>query len=516
MNITQRLLATLSLLLFAMLAVGLDGIWQLRSAQERFSYFNDNTLASVRTLSDLRDTVSSMRLATYLYPLSPTDAGRAEALAALAAADKSFDEKLAYYQRSILSGDADRKLLEADRAAAKRYRAERERFLERFAAGDSATALGMLMGGSLYDAAVELRAAINEHVAYNAGLGEEVVARNGAAYEAALKMFSVIIALAFATCVAMGYSLYRRIHGSLAEIEETLRYVSDSLDLDRRALVRHKDEIGRTAVAFNHLIERVASALRAVRMSTDSVSTAAQQIAAGNADLSSRTEQQAASLEQSAASMEQLTATVRQNADNARQASGLADNAADVAEHGATAVQQMVDTMGAISTSSARIAEITNLIEGIAFQTNILALNAAVEAARAGEQGRGFAVVAGEVRSLAQRSSSAAREIKDLIDTSVDTVRKGSSQAEDAGRTMTDLRQAVRRVSDIISEIAAASREQSTGIEQVNQAVGQMDEVTQQNAALVEEAAAAAQSLEEQSHRLRDTVATFRLSPAAA
>ncbi|EHP42298.1 Methyl-accepting chemotaxis protein [Cupriavidus basilensis OR16] len=195
-----------------------------------------------------------------------------------------------------------------------------------------------------------------------------------------------------------------------------------------------------------------------------------------------------------------------------RQASGLADNAAEVAEQGGAAVQQMVETMGAISTNSTRIAEITTLIEGIAFQTNILALNAAVEAARAGEQGRGFAVVAGEVRSLAQRSSSAAKEIKDLIDTSVNTVRQGSAQAEDAGRTMSEIRQAVRRVSDIIGEIAAASREQSTGIEQVNQAVGQMDQATQQNAALVEQAAAAAQSLEEQSHKLRDTVATFHVA----
>ncbi|MFJ1257899.1 methyl-accepting chemotaxis protein [Cupriavidus sp. CuC1] len=327
-----------------------------------------------------------------------------------------------------------------------------------------------------------------------------------------MTVFSAIIACAFLVTGALGYSLYRRIHNSLAEIEQTLRYVSASLDLDRRASVRHEDEIGRTAVAFNQLIERVASALRAVRLATDSVSMAAHQIAAGNEDLSTRTEQQATSLEQSAASMEELTATVRQNADNARQASGLADNAAEVAEYGSTAVQQMVETMGAISSSSTRIAEITTLIEGIAFQTNILALNAAVEAARAGEQGRGFAVVAGEVRSLAQRSSSAAKEIKDLIDTSVGTIRQGSAQAEDAGRTMSEIRQAVRRVSDIIGEIAAASREQSTGIEQVNQAVGQMDRVTQQNAALVEQAAAAAHSLEEQSHTLRDTVATFQLA----
>ncbi|NUA28222.1 methyl-accepting chemotaxis protein [Cupriavidus basilensis] len=512
MNITQRLLGTLSLALVAMLAVGVGGIWQLRESQERFTYFHDNTLASVRTLSELRDTVSTMRVSLYLYALSPEASSRSEAVAALAKADEVFDGTVVHYERTDLSDETDRKLLAADRAAMKQYRAERGRFLGLFAAGDAEGARGMLMGGSLFVAAKALHTAINEHVAYNAGLGEQLVSRNAKAYTLALTIFSAIIAGGFLVTGAMGYSLYRRIHVSLAEIEQTLHYVSKSLDLDRRALVRNEDEIGRTAVAFNQLIERVASALREVRMSTDSVSTAARQIAAGNADLSTRTEQQAASLEQSAASMEEMTATVRQNADNARQASTLANSAADVAEHGSTAVQQMVETMGAISTSSTRIAEITTLIEGIAFQTNILALNAAVEAARAGEQGRGFAVVAGEVRSLAQRSSSAAKEIKDLIDTSVDTVRQGSTQAEGAGKTMSEIRQAVRRVSDIIGEIAAASSEQSTGIEQINQAVGQMDQVTQQNAALVEQAAAAAQSLEEQADKLRETVATFQLA----
>ncbi|MDF3834495.1 methyl-accepting chemotaxis protein, partial [Cupriavidus basilensis] len=345
-----------------------------------------------------------------------------------------------------------------------------------------------------------------------ADLGERAVVHNRAQYDTVVAVFAAVIAVAMLVTGYLAVTVYRRIHSSLAEIEHTLEYVSDSLDLDRRAPVGSMDEIGRTATAFNRLLERVAGALREVRHSTESVGVAARQIAAGNTDLSARTEQQAASLEETASSMEQLTTTVRQNADNARQASGLASNAADVAEHGSSAVQQMVQTMGAISASSNRIAEITSLIEGIAFQTNILALNAAVEAARAGEQGRGFAVVAGEVRSLAQRSSSAAKEIKDLIESSVDTVRTGSAQAEGAGKTMDEVRQAVKRVSDIIGEIAAASDEQSAGIEQVNQAVGQMDEVTQQNAALVEEAAAAAQSLDDQAGKLRDTVSTFRLA----
>lgn len=248
-----------------------------------------------------------------------------------------------------------------------------------------------------------------------------------------------------------------------------------------------------------------------VRTSASNIATGATQIASGNVDLSSRTEEQASSLEETASSMEELTATVKQNADNAQQASTLAASASDVAKKGSVVVGQVVETMADISTSSSRIAEITGLIEGIAFQTNILALNAAVEAARAGEQGRGFAVVASEVRALAQRSSSAAKEIKDLITTSVQMIQDGSALAGEAGKTMADVTRAVVRLSDIVHEIAAASGEQSRGIEQVNQAITQMDDMTQHNAALVEEATAASKSLEEQGVLLNKAVAFFRL-----
>ncbi|WP_321893006.1 methyl-accepting chemotaxis protein [Paraburkholderia tropica] len=252
-----------------------------------------------------------------------------------------------------------------------------------------------------------------------------------------------------------------------------------------------------------------------VRTFADGISTGSSQIASGSVDLSSRTEQQAASLQETAASMEELTSTVKQNAENAQQASSLSANASEVAGRGNQAVSRVVDTMGDISASSSKIAEITGIIEGIAFQTNILALNAAVEAARAGEQGRGFAVVASEVRSLAQRSSSAAKEIKDLINASVQKIQDGSSLANEAGETMMEVTQAVARVTDIMGEIAAASTEQSRGIEQVNQAITQMDEVTQQNAALVEEAAAAAKSLEDQGRQLNHAVSFFRVDPSA-
>ncbi|WEY39957.1 MULTISPECIES: methyl-accepting chemotaxis protein [Paraburkholderia] len=249
-----------------------------------------------------------------------------------------------------------------------------------------------------------------------------------------------------------------------------------------------------------------------VRTAADSIATGSSEIASGNQDLSQRTEQQASALQETASSMEELTSTVRQNAENAQQASALAGNASEVAHKGSTVVGQVVETMTDISHSSSKIAEITGIIEGIAFQTNILALNAAVEAARAGEQGRGFAVVASEVRSLAQRSSSAAKEIKDLIAASVQKIQDGSRLADDAGSTMVEVTQAVARVTDIMGEIAAASTEQSRGIEQVNVAITQMDEVTQQNAALVEEAAAASKSLEDQGHQLTEAVSFFRLS----
>jgi methyl-accepting chemotaxis protein len=244
--------------------------------------------------------------------------------------------------------------------------------------------------------------------------------------------------------------------------------------------------------------------------SSEAVMSGTSQIAAGNTDLSARTEQQAASLQETAAGIEELTATVKQNSENARQANGLADNANQVALEGRRIVGQVVDTMSGIQESSGKIAEIIGIIEGIAFQTNILALNAAVEAARAGEEGRGFAVVASEVRSLAQRSSSAAKDIKALIEASGSRVETGAELVASAGETMEKVGIAIQRVTDIMGEIASASHEQSRGIEQINQAITQMDEVTQQNAALVEEAAAAAGSLEHQAQQLRTAVSVFR------
>ncbi|MDR5779426.1 methyl-accepting chemotaxis protein [Caballeronia sp. LZ065] len=286
-------------------------------------------------------------------------------------------------------------------------------------------------------------------------------------------------------------------------------------DLRREVVVTSRDEMGQLLAGLARMRASLLDTVRSVRSGSESIASATQEIAAGNTDLSSRTEEQASALQETASSMEELTGTVRQNADNARQASTLAANASAIAGKGSAVVTQVVDTMREINGSSSKIADIITIIEGIAFQTNILALNAAVEAARAGEEGRGFAVVAGEVRSLAQRSSAAAKEIKELIDTSVARVQTGSALVDEAGRTMAEISGAVQRVTDIMGEIAAASQEQSSGIEQVSRAVTQMDEVTQQNAALVEEAAAAAQSLEDQAGRLRQAVAVFQVAEGA-
>ncbi|MGY1411261.1 methyl-accepting chemotaxis protein [Luteimonas sp. A611] len=296
----------------------------------------------------------------------------------------------------------------------------------------------------------------------------------------------------------------------LGQIGALLSAVAEG-DLSRRVDAGLPGRFGEVAGDANRTVERLAEIVGQIRGGSDAINAAASEIAAGNDDLSRRTEQQAAALEETASSMEELTSTVRQNADNARQANELAIGAVGVASQGGEVVGRVVETMSAISESSNRIADIIGVIDGIAFQTNILALNAAVEAARAGEQGRGFAVVATEVRSLAQRSADAAKEIKTLITDSADKVRHGNELVDQAGRTMGEIVTSVKRVTDIIADISAASQEQSAGIEQVNQAITQMDEGTQQNAALVEEATAAARSMEQQAGQLVQTVAVFRV-----
>lgn len=334
-------------------------------------------------------------------------------------------------------------------------------------------------------------------------------------YETLLGHLAVVLVIGAVISLAM-LLIIRNVRASLGGEPGQAARLAASIaqgDLTQVVEVRPHDKTSMMA-AMNEMQNRLQRTIGEIRRSAESIASATQQIAAGNSDLSQRTEQQATSLQETAASMEELTATVKQNADNARQASGLAHNASEIATRGNDVVSRVIGTMGEINDSSRQIAEIIGVIEGIAFQTNILALNAAVEAARAGEQGRGFAVVAGEVRSLAQRSGTAAKEIRQLISASVERVHNGSTLVQQAGTTMGEILQAVQRVTDIMGEIAAASEEQSSGISQVGRAVTQMDEVTQQNAALVEQAAAAAASLQDQAARLREAVNAFRVDGA--
>ena len=312
----------------------------------------------------------------------------------------------------------------------------------------------------------------------------------------------------------IGFMLIRSITRPLDSAVKLARAVAEG-DLTQRIDVHSTNEVGQLMQALRDMNDSLVKVVAEVRIGTDTMATASTQIAAGNLDLSSRTEEQASSLEETASSMEELTSTVRQNAENARQANQLVVSTADIAAKGGQVVGQVVDTMASIKDSSRKIADIIGVIDGIAFQTNILALNAAVEAARAGEQGRGFAVVASEVRNLAQRSAGAAKEIKALIEDSVGKVDAGGRLVDQAGEAMEDIVTSVQLVADIIGGTATASQEQSAGIEQVNQAITQMDDVTQQNAALVEEAAAAAESLQDQAAKLAEAVSVFRLEGGA-
>ncbi len=340
--------------------------------------------------------------------------------------------------------------------------------------------------------------------------------RSAEAAQRSQNALGLIVALAAAALLsgaAIAWLIQRSITRPLARALELAEAVAAG-DLSREVTIDSTDEIGRLLQALRTATGNLGRMLHEVRSNAESVSTASAEIAQGNLDLSQRTEEQASALQQTAATMEQLGATVRNNAGNAKQANDLAHDASDLAVRGGLVVGQVVDKMKGISESSRRISDIIGTIDAIAFQTNILALNAAVEAARAGEQGRGFAVVAGEVRILAKRSADAAKEIKSLIGASVERVEQGTALVDRAGTAMTEVVASIKRVSEIVAEISAASTEQSSGIQQVGDAVGQMDLVTQQNAALVEESAAGAESLKGQAQQLVQAVAVFKLAPA--
>ena len=513
MTIAKRLYALILSVVLGLVALAGFSIYEMDRVYTAASYATTNTVPSLLTLHDAFVPFSQVRAAVWQH-LASKDATKHDKLEAeIVEARTAIGKALDKYEKENLSDEQDKALLATDRAVLLRYDAMRDKVLALSKAGELDAARDLLLTNQ--PIIKELVDAFAAHHGYNEKLAN-MGAAEGIATAASARWISSGLALAVMVLVAgMGLLLARRIAASLKNAIEVAHTIAGG-DLSVQISATSKDEVGQLMTAMAEMSESLVRIVAEVRSGTETIGTASSEIAAGNLDLSARTEQQAGSLEETASAMEELTATVRQNSDNARQAKQMAVSASDKAVRGGEVMGDVIRTMEAIDSASNKIADIISVIDGIAFQTNILALNAAVEAARAGEQGRGFAVVATEVRNLAHRSAAAAKEIKTLISDSVEQVEQGGKLVQQAGAAMTEVVDTVRSVTDIVSEISAASAEQSTGIDEINRAITQMDEVTQQNAALVEEAAAASQSLQEQAGNLASVVGAFKLAQGQA
>ena len=491
-------------LLVAVLLVGLYSMGQLSARTHDIVADKNVKMAAANTMSD---NVRNITLAITSVVVAPTEALVQAELAKIGEARKKYGAAKETLQKKI-STDKETALMAELDAALKSGAPLNNKVIELRNAGQTEEAIAFLTQQAAPSLKIVL-GALDSLVAYEAqqaaqaATDAETLSANARAYMIILGSVAVLLGAFVAWIITR--SITHPINAAVS-VAETVA----SGDLSSHIVVNSSDETGRLLGALKAMNTSLLGVVAQVRHGTDAISTASSEIAAGNLDLSSRTEEQASSLEETASAMEELTSTVKQNADNARQANQLAKSASEVAVRGGSIVSQVVDTMGTINESSKKIVDIIGVIDGIAFQTNILALNAAVEAARAGEQGRGFAVVATEVRNLAHRSASAAKEIKELIAASVANVDTGSRLVNEAGQTMSDIVDSIVRVTDIMGEITSATHEQTIGIEQINMAIAQMDEVTQQNAALVEEAAAASQSMQEQAGELAHVVGFFK------
>ncbi len=517
LKIRTLVVAALSLLVAMMLVIGVMGLY---GAQRSVGLIRDVILADQKSAYDQKSIRLDMELARsqILQALqhNPTlswsqlhDHALTVHFSQIDALANATTEKWTRYSASITNGEekrlAEEWFAKSDNLGVAHIKAAADAI--RAGDWDGAEATLIKKINPSYRVGDEAMAALTRASKERAAANEADVA---ASLRHTAYVSGGVLLLAVLVGVAVGAAMIRAISAPLAEATAIASRVAAG-DLTGRIEARGSNEIGTLLAALSKMKANLAGIVAEVRASTQTISSASTQISAGNMDLSERTCGQASSLEQTAASMEQLTGTVRQNADNARQANQLAVSASEVAVRGGGVVAEVVDTMGAINASSRKIVDIIGVIDGIAFQTNILALNAAVEAARAGEQGRGFAVVATEVRNLAQRSAGAAKEIKQLIGDSVSKVDSGARLVDEAGATMKEIVNSIHRVTDIMGEITQASEEQTSGLDQINQAIGQMDSITQQNVALVEEAAAASASLQDQVGVLSGVVDVFVL-----
>ncbi len=508
LKIGTRLALGFALVLVLLIAASLFSTYQLRTLAEANRALLEMPLTKEHLVADWnRNVFGAIRRTTAIVKSAD------DSLTAFFAEDtKKVSQSTSDITKQIeplLEGQAERDLYAEISGVRQRYLTARDSAMREKAAGNSAEAIRILEQDYLpaaqqYEDALSRFTALQRDSIRDTGHAIDQSSDHAAQWLFAISALGVLFGAGCAFVISRG--VVRPIHYAV-QVADTVA----AGDLTQRIESRSTDETGRLLQALRTMNANLSRTVSGIRSGAETISSASSQIAAGNADLSSRTEEQAASLEETAASMEEMASTVKQNAENARQANNLAASASAVAGRGGQVVSEVVETMTAISASSNKISEIVSVIDGIAFQTNILALNAAVEAARAGEQGKGFAVVASEVRSLAQRSANAAKEIKVLIEDSVSKVSVGAAQVERAGATMQEIVTSVKRVTDIMDEITTASEEQSSGVDQVNIAISQMDEVTQQNAALVEESAAAAGAMQDQANELVRAVATFRI-----
>jgi methyl-accepting chemotaxis protein len=501
------LMLVLIILLVAM------GLSRMAKVQDELDDITQDKMMKMTHLYAMREDLNRVEISVGNIALNPDDQDMAAETARIGKARSDYDAH-ARALHSMLNNEAESGQFARIEAARAVTRQQFDKAIELGRANDKSGAILVLLH-ELQPNVEQRLAKLSEMIASQEKNTSENVSAAHALYSDTRALAISMTMLVLALGVFVAWSNTRSITRPLQQALRLANAVAKG-DLSQRIEVESRDEFGQLLQALKDMNGSLTGIVAEVSDASAAITIATREIASGNSDLSQRTEQQASSLEETASSMEELTSTVKQNAANAKQANQLATRASDIAMRGGQAVDDVVRTMALISASSKKIADIIAVIEGIAFQTNILALNAAVEAARAGEQGRGFAVVASEVRNLAQRSAAAAKEIKVLIDASVDKVDIGSNQVEQAGTTMHEVVEAVKRVTDIMAEISAASDEQSAGIEEVNQAIVQMDDMTQQNAALVEEAAAAAEAMQGQAEVLAQAVSAFRLDRSRA